>query len=142
MTANIFTSSIVKSAIPPQINTGNTAMVSSIIDVAGWRYLEYVISTGTIADADVTCTVLVEGGNAANLSDAVAIPDADLQGTETEASFRFDDDNEVRKIGVKNLVYRYYRITLTPANNTGNLPIAVSARLNGTTYEGVAQPQA
>lgn len=142
MSANIYASSIIKHAISPQVSTGNTAIVSSIIDVKGWSYLEFDLVFGTLADADVTSTVLVEGSNADDMSGAAAIPDADLQGTEADAAVTFADDDEVRKIGVKNLVYRYYRLTFTPAGNTGNLPVAGIARLNGNNYEGVTQPEA
>ena len=137
---NIYNSSILKTAIPPQIGTDNTAFVSSIIDASGWGYLEWEIFTGTIADADVTTTVLVEGGDDSGLSDAAAIADADLQGTEAGAAFTFADDDEVRKVGVVNLEFRYYRLTITPANNTGNLPICAGARLVGSNYEPVTQP--
>lgn len=138
---NIYSSSIIKTGIAPQIGTDNTAFVSAIIDTQSWNYLEFEIFTGTIADSDVTATVLVEGGNNSALSDNTAIADSQLQGTESGAGFQFDDDNEVRKIGVKNLQYRYYRITITPSNNTGNLPICVGARLSGTNYIGATQPE-
>ena len=68
--------------------------------------------------------MLFEDGDAANLSDAAAVADADLLGTEALASFQFDDDNEVRKIGyIGNK--RYCRVTITPAGNAaGNIFIA------------------
>lgn len=137
---NIFSKSILKTGVAPVTITDNTAQVSAIIDTAGWGYLEWEIFTGVLADADVTAVVLVEGGNASNLSDAAAIADEDLQGTEADAAFTFADDSEVRKIGVKNLEFQYYRLTITPSNNTGSFPLCVGARLVGNNYEGVTQP--
>lgn len=137
---NIFSKSILKTGIPPQVGTDNTALESSIIDVSGWSYLEWEIFTGTIADADTTAVVLVEGSNASDMTGAVAIGDDDLQGLEADAGFQFDDDDEVRKIGVKNLEYQYYQLTITPSNNTGNFPVCAGARLMGSNYEPVTQP--
>lgn len=103
-------------AISPVSVSDNTAQVSQIIDRQGFKSLEFVIATGSLADADATFTVLVEDGDAANLSDAAAVADANLLGLETTASFQFDDDNETRKIGyIGNK--RYVRLTITPANN-------------------------
>ena len=62
------------------------------------------------------------------LSDAAAVPDEFLLGTEAGASFQFDDDNEVRKIGYIG-PKRYVRLTITPAANTGNADISAVAVL-------------
>jgi hypothetical protein len=106
----------VRRAISPVSVADNTAQVSQIIDRQGYNSLEFVISTGALADADATFTVLVEHGDAANLSDAAAVADTGLLGTEALASFQFDDDNETRKIGYVGSK-RYVRLTITPANN-------------------------
>lgn len=139
---NIFSSSVLKAGISPQVSTDNTALESAIINVAGFTYLEWEIFTGLLADADVSAVVLVEGSNADDMASAVAIPDADLQGLEADAGFDFADDNEVRKIGVKNLNYQYYQLTITPSNNTGSFPVCAGARLMGGQYEGITQPEA
>lgn len=52
--------------------------MGQIIDRQGYDSLTYLIATGSIADADVTFTVLLEEGDAANLSDAAAVADADM----------------------------------------------------------------
>jgi hypothetical protein len=114
----------------------NTAQVGAIIDRLGFDSLLFLINTGTLADADVTFTVLVEDGDVANLSDAAAVTDAELIGQdaasatapEGQAGFQFDDDGEVRKIGYRGNK-RYVRMTITPANNTGAWPIGVVALL-------------
>jgi len=115
----------VKRVISPVTGAGdNTAQVGQIIDHQGYDAAAYLILTGTLADADATFTVLLEEGDAANLSDAAAVADADMVsqtlGTapETAAAFNFTHDDQVRKlayIGVK----RYTRLTITPAANTG-----------------------
>ena len=46
--------------------------------------LKFLILTGALADADATFTTLVEHGDAADLSDAAAVPDTQLTGTEAD----------------------------------------------------------
>lgn len=101
----------------------NTPFVSQIADLLGYEAAEFVILTGTLADADATFTTLVEHGDAANLSDAAAVPDDQLIGLETQASFTFADDDKVLKIGYRG-PKRYARVTVTPAANTGNAFVA------------------
>jgi hypothetical protein len=108
---------------PAAATTDNTAWVSQIIDRLGYGSCEFVFLLGSLADADATFTVLVEDGDAANLSDAAAVDDKFLLGTELLAGFQFDDDNEPRKIGYTGSK-RYARVTITPANNTGNAFLA------------------
>ena len=106
----------VKRAISPVSEAGNTPLVSQILDTRGYESVELVIATGSIADADATFTVLIEDGDNAALSDNAAVADTFLLGTEAQASFQFDDDNECRKIGYVG-GKRYVRATITPANN-------------------------
>lgn len=101
----------------------NTPFVSQIVDVQGFGSCEFLVLLGSLADADVTFTVLVEDGNAANLSDAAAVADAYLLGTEVQAGFDFSHDNACRKIGYIG-PKRYVRVTITPANNAGNAFVA------------------
>lgn len=103
-------------AISPVSVADNTAAVSQILDTANFNAHELIIATGSIADADATFAVLIEEGDASNLSDAAAVADADLLGTEAQASFQFDDDNETRKIGYIGSK-RYIRATITPTGN-------------------------
>lgn len=101
----------------------NTALVSQILDTAGFAAHELAILTGDLADVDATFAVLLEEGDAANLSDAAAVADADMIGTEAGAGFTFAADNATRKLGYKGSK-RYIRATVTPANNTGAAYIA------------------
>lgn len=113
-------------AISPVLVTNNTAQVSQIIDTRGFGSLEFLIATGSLADTDATFTVLMEESDNSDLSGGNAVADADLLGTEAAASFQFDDDDEVRKIGYRG-AKRYVRLTITPANNTGNAYLAAVA---------------
>ena len=113
---------IAKSVVPVVV-TDNTAQVGAIVDHAGFNSATYAIETGTLSDADTVVTALLEHGDQANLSDAAAVPDEQLIGTEAGASPTFADDGETRKLGYIG-GKRYSRLTLTPANNTGNIPIA------------------
>lgn len=105
---------------PKAATTDNTPWVSAIIDTAGYNAAEFVIDTGTLTDADATFAVTVEHGDAANLSDTAAPAASQLVGTLALASFDFSTDVKVRKIGYIG-TKRYVRVTVTPANNTGNV---------------------
>lgn len=106
----------VSRAIPPVSVSDNTAQVSQIIDRANFAGLAFLIALGSIADSDATFAVLVEDGDDSGLSDAAAVADTYLLGTEALAGFQFDDDNETRKIGYIG-AKRYVRLTITPSNN-------------------------
>ncbi len=124
----------VRRAISPAAAvTDNTAFVSQIIDLSGFDKMMFAIMAGSLADADATFTTLVEHGDAANLSDAAAVPDSQLTGTEALASFTFAEDNAVKKIGYVG-PKRYVRLTITPANNSGNAFFAAVAVLSGSRY--------
>lgn len=107
----------VRRAISPQYSAGDTPIVSQIIDRQGYDSLEFLINIGSVPDANVTFAVLVEEGDASNLSGGNAVADADLLGTELLAGFQYDDDNEVRKIGYTG-DKRYVRLTITPSGNS------------------------
>ena len=112
-------------AITPQVQTNSdTAIVSAILDTAGYNNHELVIQLGTLTDADVTAVVLLEEGDDSGLSDNTAVADADMIGTEAEAGFAAADDLATLKLGYHG-AKRYIRATVTPTgNNSGALPIA------------------
>jgi hypothetical protein len=110
--------------ISPLRITDNTPAASQIIDLQGQDGVLFVIAAGTLADADATFTASMTAGDAADLSDGAAVTSADdLLGTLAGASFTFAADDTVRKIGYRGSK-RYVRLTLTPANNTGNADLA------------------
>lgn len=126
--------------VPVAARTDNTAIVSAIIDTKGYRSCELVVVTGTNTDTNATFTALVEDGNAANLSDAAAVADQYLVGSEVQAGFTFADDNECRKIGYKG-PKRYVRLTITPAgNDAGNIFLAGVAVLGHARTNPTANP--
>lgn len=131
----------VKRAISPVSESGTTALVSQIIDTSGYDSIEFIIATGSIADADATFTVLVEDGDNSALSDNAAVADDFLVGTEAEAAFTFADDNEVRKIGYKGSK-RYVRLTITPVNNASAAVICAVAVLSHPNNAPVVQDAA
>ncbi len=115
---------------PQNPGSGDTAIVSSIIDTANYNGVELVISYGSISDANVTFTVLVEDGDNSALSDNAAVSDANLLGTEALATPLFSNDNVVTKIGYIG-PKRYLRVTVTPSGNTGDIYISGIAALAG-----------
>lgn len=100
--------------------TDNTPFVSTILDTDGYLGNEFVWGAGSIADADVTFTLLFEESDASDMTGATAVADEDLLGTEAGAAPLFGSDNKCGKIGYVGGM-RYLRVTITPANNTGNI---------------------
>lgn len=118
----------VRRAISPVSVADNTAQVSQIIDMQGFSSCEFIIATGSIADADATFTVLIEDGDDSGLTDAAAVTDTNLLGTEAAAGFQFDDDDTTKKIGYRG-TKRYVRMTITPASNASAALLAAVAVL-------------
>lgn len=139
MTNDLHNNLDVKRAISPTSVADNTAQVSQIIDRQGYGAVEFLILTGALTDADATFTVLVEHGSAANLSDAAAVPDEELLGTEAAAGFVFSDDDKVRKIGYRG-IKRFVRLTITPTANTGAAALAAVAVLGSPAILPTANP--
>lgn len=111
-------------AISPAAATADdTPWVSQILDTANFAINELVLMVGALADANATFTVLLEEGDASNLSGGNAVADADMIGNEAGASFQFDSDNTTRKLGYKG-AKRYIRATVTPAGNGGDAFLA------------------
>lgn len=128
-----------KRAISPVVATDNTAIVSQIIDRSGYDALEFVIATGTLADADATFAVTLSEGDDSGLSDAGTVAAADILGTTTLASFNYANDDSVFRIGYKGYK-RYVRLTITPSANTGNAPVAAVAVLGAPKLAPTANP--
>lgn len=131
----------VKRAISPVSVSDNTAQVSQIIDRAGAEAVEFIIATGSLADADATFAVLLEESEASDMTGAAAVADSNLIGTEALAGFQFDDDNEVRKLGYKGTM-RYLRLTITPTGNASAAVLCAVAVLSGLAVGPSANPPA
>lgn len=111
---------------PAAAITDNTAVASGWIDMLGYHSLTWLIVSGNDADADVTFGVSMQHADASDQSDAAAVASTDLLGTLALASYGFADDAKVFKVGyVGNK--RYCKLTVTPANNTGNFFATVIA---------------
>ncbi len=108
---------------PIAAETGNTAFVSQIIDLAGYDGALFGWLAGSIADVDVTFVTLVEHGDDSGLSDAAAVPDAQLVGTEAAGTPLLGSDDKCGKIGYIG-AKRYARVTITPSSNSGNIFLA------------------
>jgi hypothetical protein len=126
---------VVRSISPVTGAIDNTAQVGQIVDHQGYEAVEYLVATGTLADVDATFTALLEVGDQANLSDAVAVPTADRLGA--LPSFIFSDDDKVFKVGYVG-PKRYSRLTITPAANTGAWGIGAVAVLSHARHQPVA----
>lgn len=127
-------------AISPVATAANdTPVVSQIIDTKGYDSLTFLIATGALPDADATFAVLVEHGNDAGLSDAAAVADNMLVGTEALAGFQFDDDDQTRKIGYIG-DKRYVRLTITPSANTSASLLSAIALQGHPHFQPTANP--
>lgn len=128
-----------KRVISPVSVSDTTAQVGQIIDRQGFRSLEYVIATGSIASASATFTVLLEESDDSGMSGSNAVADADLLGTELLAGFQFDDDNETRKLGYVG-DKRYTRLTITPVGNASAALLSAVAILGNPELAPTANP--
>jgi len=110
----------------PEGASDNTALVGAIIDNLGFDALEFLITTGVLADADATFAVLLEDGDDSGLSDAADVVDAHMLGSELIAGFDKDLDSSVQTLGYIG-DKRYVRLTLTPSANTGLWDASIAA---------------
>lgn len=114
----------------------DTTTNGEIIDLKGYESCTFVFQTGTVTDGDYT--VLIQEGDESNLSDAAAVADADLLGTEAAASFTADDDdNKVSKIGYIG-DKRYVRFNIVSTNTSSGAVIGSVAILGHAHTKPVA----
>jgi hypothetical protein len=115
-------------SLAPVVESGNTALVSAIVDTRGYDSCTFYIGAGVLADAAATFTALLEDGDDSGLSDNAGVADIDLlpsgTGQEAAASFTEADDGLIKRIGYIGSK-RYVRLTVTPANNASSAPFAV-----------------
>lgn len=124
---------------PAAATTDNTPYVTQILDRRGAESVALALILGALVDADATFAVTMVHGDQANLSDAVAVPADQLNGTLALASFDFSADNLIRKIGYLG-GKRYVQATITPSNNTGNVFLAAVWILGKLNLRGSANP--
>jgi hypothetical protein len=118
---------VAERGLSPVVETGNTTLVSEIIDTQGCDALEFLVSVGTLTDAGgTTIDLQIFHGDASSMSDeGSAISDASfLYGTATQ--WTEASDNAVQQIGYRGNK-RYVRAKLVIAGNTGNIPACIIA---------------
>lgn len=130
-----------KRCLSPASVSDNTAQVGQIIDRQGYNSLTYAIASGSLADADVVFTVLLEESDDSGMSGATAVSDADLLGTELLAAPLFSDDDKVFKLGYKGNK-RYTRLTITPSGNASAAVLCAIAILGHPDVAPTANPPA
>ncbi len=75
--------------------TTNTTTVGNIVDMLGFESLEFMIQSGAITDG--AYALVLEEGDASNLSDAAVVPTANVLGALT--GFVAADDNVIKRVG-------------------------------------------
>ena len=117
----------------PAVGTNNNAWTTPIIDTSLYTGIEFYFITGTLSDSNATFAVTFAGGDVLDvtgttITDSAAITAAgNFIGTLTAASFQYDDDSEIHKIGYVG-TKKYIKVTVTPSgNDSGNIPLACMA---------------
>lgn len=114
-----------KVAMAPAVPNDNTLQVGETIDLAGYLDCEFIIATGTLADANATFTAEIYEDDAANMGTEAAAAAADKFGTFT---FDYSADKAAWRIGYRG-TKRYIRVKIAPAGNSDTAPLCVIAVL-------------
>ena len=110
----------------PQALSGTTDIVGEIIDMQGYRSCTFILQTDDIAVGSLVAQLLIEDGDNSGLSDAAAVADTFLSGTEAGTAITETTDSAalaVTYVGPK----RYVRATLTVTTNAGTDVVACAA---------------
>ena len=123
-------------ALAPVAITSNTTTVGLIIDLQGFNSATMQFMTGVLTDGDYV--FLLQEGDDASLSDASAVADADLIGTEADMSFTDDTDDAqtaiLGYIGTK----RYIRASIISTGTTTGALVSVACLLGNASICPVA----
>lgn len=131
-----------KVALNLQNITSDTTTVGNILDLANVEAIEFLITAGAITDG--AYAILLEDGNDSGLSDAAAVADAQLLGTEALAAFTATDDNKASRIGYLGNK-RFVRMSIVSTGITSGgffAVLAVLAHFRRTEDIAAASPQA
>lgn len=124
MKKDLYNKILQKVAFNTQAISTDTTTNGEIIDLQGFDSATFIIQSGSLTDG--TYTPLIHEGNESDLSDAGAVADADLIGTEAAAAFSATDDNKSKRIGYVG-GKRYIRLSLVSAStSTGGTLSAVA----------------
>lgn len=116
---------VVPCIAPAAALTANGVTVGATIDAKDFNALTFVVSTGVVTDG--TFAGVIFGGNAANMSDEVALTAAELIGA--APAIATTDDGVCERVGVHlgSVRKRYYRLKLTQAGATVGAFISAQA---------------
>lgn len=112
----------------PQALSGTSDITGEIIDTKGYSSVMWILSTDDIAVGSLDAQLLIQEGDAANLSDAATVAAADLEGTVAATAIAETDDSVTKKIGYKGSK-RYVRSNLTVTTNAGTDVVACTCIL-------------
>ncbi len=125
-------------AAAPRVVTDNTAVATPIIDCQGYDYITFLVPLGTLSDADTTLNavfahgdVVNDASNPSSITDTANVVAGDnlIEGPAFGTSaMDFADDGKCFK-WTYNVINgkRWVQLTVTPVNNTGNIPIGIVA---------------
>lgn len=128
MAQDIFSLTKAVAAVTPRRLTDDTVVTGATIDRSGFDSLEFVIATGTLADAGASFAVTVEHDNDSAMGIASNPAASELVGTPAGASFTEASDGVIRRIGYIG-DKRYVRIKITPTGNASSADVAAVAIL-------------
>lgn len=128
----------VRVAITPQALSGTTDLTGETIDRKGYDHIMFVLITDALAASDLDAELLIQEGDASDLTDASAVADVDLILLESSTAIADTDDKVAKKIGYKG-AKRYCRSNLTVTNNDGTDVVSGLAVLTGAHTKPVAQ---
>lgn len=113
----------------------DTTTVGNIIDSVGFESLEFLVHAKTITDG--AYALLLEEGDASNLSDAAAVPAEETLGALT--GFVAADDDTVKRVGSIGKK-RYQRLSIVSTGTTTGVDImGAIAVLGHPKHKPVAQ---
>lgn len=102
-------------AMAPVAFSSDAEQAGIIIDTQGYEEVTFYIASGVITTG--TITPILYDGDDSGLSDAAAVADANLIGTEADATFAVTDDATTKALGYKG-PKRYVRLNLVTAGGT------------------------
>lgn len=114
-------------ALVPVTISSSTTTAGAIIDTKGYGCVVFQFALGTRTDG--TYTPLIEEGNDPSLSDAVAVDDANLIGTEAAAAL--SASTTTKHIGYRCGKYRYVRFSVVSTGVSTGCTLVRAAALLG-----------
>lgn len=119
-------------ALDTQAISSDTTTAGNIIDTAGFESATFVLQAGAVSAGDVQA--LIEDGDDSGLSDAAAVADDFLIGTEADTNI--STANGIARIGYVGKK-RYIRLSAV-TDNTANLTVGSAVVLGSARHNKVA----